>query len=77
MYTGGERMPVQDQNDAVSYQGIVDTVAAVIQEYLTEARGESVDGFTVDTPFMDAGLDSLDMLKVPLPPLLTTRSKFS
>lgn len=65
-------MPVQDSLEAAGYQGIMDTVASVIQEYLTEARGEPVDGFTSDTPFMDAGLDSLDMLKAnpsPLSPL--------
>ena len=56
-------MPVQDSLEEAEYRAAVDTVAAVIQGYLTEARGEPVEGFTADTPFMDAGLDSLDMLK--------------
>ena len=48
----------------VQYDAIVASMSAVIQEYLSEARGAEVDDFTADTPFMDAGLDSLDMLKV-------------
>ena len=46
------------------YWGVLDTVAGVLEEYLTQARGEPGEALTVDTPFMDAGLDSLDMLKV-------------
>ena len=61
-------MPVQDSLEEAEYRAAVDTVAAVIQGYLTEARGEPVDDFTFDTPFMDAGLDSLDMLKACLFP---------
>ena len=46
------------------YQGIVGSLTAVVQGYLSEARGDPVDDFSADTPFMEAGLDSLDMLKV-------------
>ena len=43
---------------------VLDTVVGVLEEYLTQARGDTGEALTLDTPFMDAGLDSLDMLKV-------------
>lgn len=46
------------------YKDIVDSLTEVVQGYLTDARGDPADDFTADTPFMEAGLDSLDMLKV-------------
>lgn len=46
-----------------SYLSVVDAVGKVVSEYLTEARGEPLQNFSPDVPFMDAGLDSLDMLK--------------
>lgn len=45
------------------FEAIKSRLSAVVREYLTEARGAEVDDFSADTPFMDAGLDSLDMLK--------------
>lgn len=47
-----------------SYLALCDLVLAVIQNFISEAQGGSGDELTPDTPFMDAGLDSLDMLKV-------------
>ena len=46
------------------FLAVLDTVAGVLEEYLAQARGEPGEALTLDTPFMDAGLDSLDMLKV-------------
>lgn len=60
---GGEVLP-EGVHAGDEYRGIVETLAGVVQNYLTEARGDPADDFTADTPFMDAGLDSLDMLKV-------------
>lgn len=37
----------------------------VVTEYLSLSLGSRPKDFTPDTPFMDAGLDSLDLLKVP------------
>ena len=40
-------------------------VRAVVHEYLAVAHGGDPPGdFADDTPFMEAGLDSLDLLKV-------------
>ena len=36
----------------------------VVTEYLSLSLGSPLKDFTPDTPFMDAGLDSLDLLKV-------------
>ncbi len=36
----------------------------VVTEYLSLSLGSPPKDFTPDTPFMDAGLDSLDLLKV-------------
>ena len=41
-----------------------DIIDSTVRLYLAEGRDEPVADFTVTTPFMDAGLDSLDMLKV-------------
>lgn len=35
-----------------------------VTEYLTLSLGTPPKDFTTDTPFMEAGLDSLDLLKV-------------
>ena len=53
---------------------IIDSLCSVVKEYLTEARGAPVDDFNPDTPFMDAGLDSLDMLKVII--IISDKKKF-
>lgn len=39
-------------------------IDSTVRQYLAEGRDEPVEDFTASTPFMDAGLDSLDMLKV-------------
>ena len=62
-FVGGESLP-ETVTTEDEYKGIVDSLAEVVQNYLTEARGDPADDFTADMPFMDAGLDSLDMLKV-------------
>lgn len=53
-----------DGHDDRDFLSLVCTLAGVVREYLSEARGSLADDFKDDTPFMDAGLDSLDMLKV-------------
>ena len=59
------------------FQCIVDILAGVVREYLSEARGSLTDDFGDDTPFMDAGLDSLDLLKVSRKPQVKwTNSKW-
>ena len=41
------------------------TVLAIVQEYLAVAAGDAAPAdFTPATPLMEAGLDSLDLLKV-------------
>ena len=46
-----------------AFLAVLDMVAGV-EEYLTRARGEPGEALSLVTPFMVAGLDSLDMLKV-------------
>ncbi len=41
-----------------------EVIASVVMQYLSEARSEPLEDLDFSTPFMDAGLDSLDMLKV-------------
>ena len=41
-----------------------EVIASVVMQYLSEARSEPLEEVDFSTPFMDAGLDSLDMLKV-------------
>ena len=50
-----------------------DLIAGIVIQYLTEARAEPIEDVSFSTPLMDAGLDSLDMLKVQ--PSLTMLSK--
>ena len=45
-------------------QQILEAVDATVRDYLADSRGEPVTDIGPDTPFMIAGLDSLDMLKV-------------
>ncbi len=40
------------------------TVREVVVAFLEGSLGEEPEGFTDRTPFMDAGLDSLDTMKV-------------
>ncbi|KAK9830427.1 hypothetical protein WJX72_011727 [[Myrmecia] bisecta] len=39
-------------------------ISATVQAYLMEGRSEPIEDFGPSTPLMDAGLDSLDMLKM-------------
>lgn len=41
-----------------------DLIASIVTQYLSEARAEPLEGISFSTPLMEAGLDSLDMLKV-------------
>ena len=47
-------------------QQIFDVVDATVREYIAEGRGEPLAPLPPGMPFMEAGLDSLDMLKVSL-----------
>ena len=47
-----------------SEQHVFDIIDSTLRQYLAEGRDEPVADFTFTTPFMDAGLDSLDLLKV-------------
>lgn len=42
---------------------ITEAVQSIVRGYLTGATGEVQSGLNPDQPFMEAGLDSLDMLK--------------
>lgn len=42
----------------------VDLVLGLLHQYLQEALDDCPEELTADTTFMDAGLDSLDLLKV-------------
>lgn len=64
-HAGGE-LASEDMVAAQEYNQVVQGLFQVVQGYLIDARGEVEDEFTTETPFMDAGLDSLDMLKVNL-----------
>lgn len=41
-----------------------DLIASIVIQYLSEARAETLEDISFSTPLMEAGLDSLDMLKV-------------
>jgi hypothetical protein len=43
---------------------LVAVVRATVVHFIEQSRGEAADDFTDHTPFMDAGLDSLDVMKV-------------
>ena len=49
--------------EAPAAQRIFATVDATIRAYLDSTQEEPLAGFSAATPLMDAGLDSLDMLK--------------
>ena len=60
-------MSWDDADDAVVsdyQQQVFEMVDAIIKEYLAEGRGSPLETFSPSMPFMEAGLDSLDMLKV-------------
>lgn len=50
--------------DEAYQQHIFEVVDATVREYLAEGRGEPLAELPPGMPFMEAGLDSLDMLKV-------------
>lgn len=53
-----------DFDPALKHTEIEGQISRIVSEYLSQVRDESSEDFNLDTPFMDAGLDSLDMLKV-------------
>lgn len=53
-----------DDEDAM-YTEVVTAIRAVVVGFLESSLGEPVDeDFSNRTPFMDTGLDSLDLMKV-------------
>lgn len=46
------------------YSGVLATIMSLVTVYLEEALDEPAGDVTPQTSFMDAGLDSLDLLKV-------------
>lgn len=47
-----------------AWETTVDLVLGLLHQYLQEALDDCPEELTADTTFMDAGLDSLDLLKV-------------
>ena len=47
-----------------SHLDVVATVRTTVVHFIEQSRGEAAIDFTDRTPFMDAGLDSLDIMKV-------------
>lgn len=45
-------------------QHVFEVIEAIVHDFVTEGRGDPVADLDPATPFMAAGLDSLDMLKV-------------
>ena len=58
-------MPPTSMEDAV-YSEAVGSIRSVVVGFLEDSHGEPADNFTNKTPFMEAGLDSLDLMKVRL-----------
>ena len=52
-----------DASDA-EHLDLVAVVRATVVHFIEQGRGEAAEDFTDHTPFMDAGLDSLDVMKV-------------
>jgi len=52
-----------DSADGSSHLDVLATVRNTVVHFIKQSRGEAADDFTDRTPFMDAGLDSLDIMK--------------
>ena len=55
---------MSDSMDGSTHLDVLATVRAAVVHFIENSRGEAADDFTDRTPFMDAGLDSLDIMKV-------------
>ena len=63
MPDGDWRQSADAAND--THLDVLATVRGTVVQFLEQSRGEPIDdAFTDHTPFMDAGLDSLDIMKV-------------
>ena len=49
--------------DGSSHLDVVAAVRGTVVHFIEQSRGEAANDFTDHTPFMDAGLDSLDIMK--------------
>jgi len=50
--------------DGSAHLDVLATVRDTVVHFIEQSRGEAAADFTDRTPFMDAGLDSLDIMKV-------------
>jgi hypothetical protein len=48
------------------YDRVYNIILTEVQQYVRESRGDPDEDFNLEIPLMDAGLDSLDLLKVSL-----------
>ena len=67
MIAGAPPQKSADDPPAAADAAHLDVVAAVrvtVVHFIEQSGGEAADDFTDHTPFMDAGLDSLDVMKV-------------
>ena len=56
---------IADDSLASDYhRQVIEVVDTTLRQYLTEGRGSPLEPLSPCMPFMEAGLDSLDMLKV-------------
>lgn len=55
---------IAETSDSIQHTPEFAAILHTVTEYLTAGLGAPPKDFSTDTPFMDAGLDSLDLLKV-------------